>query len=207
MLTLQEIHARKKEASGQVSTQTRSLALGFLAISWALLTVHDEPLRTMAANVNRNLVLALAAGAVLVLAFDLLQYVSIVSMNNQAAELAEKSEAQTAQYDKKWFVYRAQAVLYFTKFGTLLLTSILLIVIFILLFLPRQAPTLAVVPPAPACIPMCAPTAPAATATPGVSTTIPRRHARRTRHSRAPGSGQKSRNGLICFAPDFFGSP
>jgi len=50
-LKLDEVWARKKEASAQVSTQTRTLAVGFVAFAWALLTVHDDPLKSMAAHV------------------------------------------------------------------------------------------------------------------------------------------------------------
>lgn len=59
---------RKKEASGQVSAQTRAYALGMMAISWALLTAHDEPLKSMAAHASRYLMLSMSVVGMLVLA-------------------------------------------------------------------------------------------------------------------------------------------
>ena len=57
MLKLGDVYARKKEASAQVSTQTRTLAFGFLGISWALLTAHDDPLKSMVGHVPTFLLL------------------------------------------------------------------------------------------------------------------------------------------------------
>src|SRR5579871_5142990 len=100
VLSLEKLIDRKKEASGLVSAQTRTLALGFLAISWALLTAHDEPLRTMALHVNRYLVLALALSGVLITAFDLLQYVAITRLAEKAVSTAEAASPQEGQYDR-----------------------------------------------------------------------------------------------------------
>ena len=141
MPTLPEIYARKKEASGQVSAQTRSLALGLLALTWVLLTAHDEPLRSMAANVNPYLILWLAAISILVIMCDLLQYVAITSMANAAYKRAEASQAKMSQYDNKSFAYKAQATLYYAKFWILAVGAILLLVIFIQLLSPIRPPS------------------------------------------------------------------
>ena len=92
MPTLKEIYDRKKEASGQVSTQTRNLAIGFVGIAWALLTAHDPPLSLMAARVNRNLLLWLAVISVIVVGCDLLQYVAATKMAEEAYSRAANSE-------------------------------------------------------------------------------------------------------------------
>lgn len=134
MLKYAEIYARKKEASGQVSTQTRSLALGFLAISWALLTAHDEPLHAMVAHVNRYMILALAAVSVLVIVSDLFQYVATTNMAGAALDRAGKARDRKAEYDDKSFAYRTQAFLYHAKFWILAAGAILLLMIFIGLF-------------------------------------------------------------------------
>jgi hypothetical protein len=92
MPTLDEVYARKKEASGQVSTQTRTLAFGFLAIAWSLLTVHDDPLKTMAGRVPTYLILELAAISVLVLVLDMFQYVAVTHMAESAYHKAEAAD-------------------------------------------------------------------------------------------------------------------
>jgi hypothetical protein len=141
MLKLADIYARKKEASGQVSSQTRSLALGFLAITWALLTAHDQPLQAMASHVNRYIVLVFATVAILVLACDLLQYVAITSFTDEAYKAAEKATPQEGQYDQTSVAYRAQAFLYRAKFYLLSADAVLLLLILGLLFLPLRTST------------------------------------------------------------------
>ncbi len=177
--------ARRKEFSGQVSTQTRGLALGFLAISWALLTAHDEPLRSMAANVNRYLILGLVVGSFLVLTCDLLQYVAATTMVNQAYQRAEASEDKTGEIDENSFAFKAQKVLYFTKFVILAVSSVLLVWIFVLLFLPSRVPPVAAQTPAPACIPVCQAAAPATTATPPAGSKPSSSHHRSKHHQHA----------------------
>ena|ERR1700722_13376322 len=145
MPILQTILERKKEVSGQVSTQTRTLALGFLAISWALLTAHDEPLHTMATHVSRYLILALAVSSVLVIASDLLQYVAATSVAQDAINRAEKVTPPAATYDNTSRAYKAQAFLYHSKFWLLSLGALLLLFIFIGLFSAPPAPP----PPTP----------------------------------------------------------
>jgi len=135
MLDLKDIYARKKEASGQVSTLTRALALGFLGVSWTLLTAHDEPLHTMAANVNKYLILSLAVVSGLVLAFDIFQYVAITSMAEEAYRRAEDVGHKEAQYDSKSTAYKAQGFFYHAKFATLIIGSLLLVFVFVRLFL------------------------------------------------------------------------
>jgi hypothetical protein len=134
MPELKEIYARKKEASGQVSTQTRSLALGMIAISWALLTVHDDPLKTMATHVNRDWILGLAVVSVVVIICDLFQYVATTSMAGEALIRAENANPPAALYDDKLCAYKAQKYLYYGKFVILVIAFIILAVIFIRLF-------------------------------------------------------------------------
>jgi len=137
MPTLDEVYGRKKEASGQVSTQTRTLAFGFLAIAWSLLTVHDDPLKSMAARVPTYLILALAVISVIVLALDMFQYVAVTNMAESAYRKAEAAkQKESILYDNESCAYKAQAFFYHAKFYVLGAGSLLLFVIFILLFLP-----------------------------------------------------------------------
>lgn len=131
---LDKILDRKKEMSSQVSAQTRALALGMLAISWALLTPVYDPLKAMAAHVGRAQLLTLAVLAVLVIAFDLLQYVAATNVADEAAGRAEHAAGKEALYDDTRFAYRAQAFLYRAKFWLLAVAAVLLAVIFVELF-------------------------------------------------------------------------
>jgi hypothetical protein len=139
MPTLDEVYSRKKEASGQVSSQTRTLAFGFLAITWSLLTVHDEPLKTMAGRVPTYLVLALAAVSVLVLVLDMLQYVALTNVAESAYRKAEDAgQTDNVLYNKDSCAYKAQAFFYYAKFYVLAAGFAMLLVIFVLLFLPMK---------------------------------------------------------------------
>ena len=131
MPTLGELRERKKEVSGQVSAQTRTSALGLLAVSWGLLTAHDEPLKTMAARVSHAALWGMAVVAFLVLACDLLQYVASTAVANEALHRAEESADQKALYDTSSFAYKVADLLYFTKFGFLLVGAFLLIWVFV----------------------------------------------------------------------------
>jgi hypothetical protein len=140
MPKLEEVYARKKEASSQVSTQTRTLAFGFLAIAWALLTVHDDPLKSMAANVSRYWILVLAAISVIVLALDMFQYVALTRMAESTYRKAEDAgQTENVVYDPESCAYKAQAFFYHAKFWVLGAGSIVLIIVFFLLFLPLKA--------------------------------------------------------------------
>ncbi len=134
MPDLKDIYDRKKETSGQVSTLTRGLALAFIGVAWTLLTVHEEPMHTMAANVSKYLVLILAAISVLVLVCDLLQYVAATNVAEDALKRAEKAEDKKALYDNSSCAYKVQKYLYFSKFYILSAGSVALLIIFILLF-------------------------------------------------------------------------
>jgi len=140
MPELKEIYDRKKETSGQVSTLTRSLALAFIGVAWTLLTVHDDPLRSMAANVSKYLVLILAATSVLVLICDLLQYVAATNVSDDALRRAEKAPDHRALYEDSSRAYKAQRCLYFAKFYILSAGALVLLVIFILLFQGTSRP-------------------------------------------------------------------
>lgn len=133
----EEVWARKKEASAQVSTQTRTLAVGFVAFAWALLTAHDDPLRSMAGHVPSWLILTLAVLSVLVLILDMFQYVAITSMADAAYHKAEdEGKTEGVLYDDKSYAYKAQGFFYHFKFIVLGVAAVVLGVIFVLLFLP-----------------------------------------------------------------------
>lgn len=136
MPKLEEIYARKKEASAQVSTQGRTLAVGYIAFSWALLTAHDDPLKTMAGHVPAWMTLTLAIVSVLMLIVDMLQYVAITNMAESTYRMAESEGKTEGLYDPKSCAYKAQAFFYKFKFFVLIVASVWLGVIFAILFVP-----------------------------------------------------------------------
>jgi len=139
MRTWKELDETAKDATGQVSTLTRSLALGYLAVAWALLTASENPLKSMAANVDRYLILALAACSVLFLTCDLLQYFALARTATEAATRAKALNPAQADYKETSIAYKAQGVMFFLKFWVAVLGGILLVVIFICLMRPIGA--------------------------------------------------------------------
>jgi hypothetical protein len=65
--------------------------VGFVAVAWALLTAHDDPLRSMAGHVPSWLILTLAVLSVVVLILDMFQYVAITSMADAAYRICRFS--------------------------------------------------------------------------------------------------------------------
>ncbi len=134
-LKLEDVWARKKEASAQVSTQTRTLAVGYVAFAWALLTVHEDPLKTMAARVPPWLILMLAVLGVLILILDMFQYVAITKMAEDTYHDAEdEKKTEGILYNRNSGAYKAQARLYHSKFVILVVATLVLAFIFFRLF-------------------------------------------------------------------------
>jgi len=136
MLTIAEIRQRKREASGFASTQIRSLALAFIAVSWALLSAHDEPLKTMMAVLNKHvanryLVLSLAGIGFLITTFDLLQYLAIVWMTTTAERIADASPLKQGQIKKNSVAYKSQSAFFWAKASLIPIGGCLLLVIFV----------------------------------------------------------------------------
>lgn len=90
----------------------------------------------MAGNVNRYVILGLAFLSVLIIAFDLLQYIAVTRMAEVTGKKAEGAGLQEALYDQESYPYKAQAFFYHAKFATLVLASLLLAAIFVLLLMP-----------------------------------------------------------------------
>ena len=135
--TLEELYERKKEVSGQVSAQTRTSALGLLAISWALLTAHDPPLRSLVEKVDRRFLLAIAVSAVAVIAMDLLQYVAATTATDAALKEARTADPPEANYNDDSFSYRAIGWMYRGKFVALAVGAVVLFGVFIRMFCAR----------------------------------------------------------------------
>jgi len=162
MASLADILARQKDVTGQLSTQTRTLALGFLAFAWALLTANADPLKTMAANAGQMLPMVLAAVSVLVLVCDWFQYYFGAEVAKATAAVAENAVRHEATFDQTSLNYRLQWGLYYLKLALLAVGFALLLIIFVHLFrtpAKSSAPSGASPPPsaAVACVPVCCP--------------------------------------------------
>ena len=135
MATEKELLERQKEVSGQVSAQTRTSALGLLAISWALLTAHEPPLQGMALRAPQFEVLTLSALAVGVLICDMLQYVFYTQNAIVAVREAECSPTKEADFNYDAVSYKAGRFCYYLKFIVLVAAVLLLFAIFGQLFI------------------------------------------------------------------------
>jgi hypothetical protein len=134
--TLDQIYERKKEASSQVSALTRSIAFSFLGIAWMLLTARDDPLKSMSMHVPICLLVLLIIGSVLILIFDILQYVAVTNMADKAFHDAEREgKKDNIKYDPNSLAYKSQAFFYHAKFYTLCVVTAVLIIVFAMLFL------------------------------------------------------------------------
>ena len=126
--TLKELYERKKEVSGQVSTQTRTYALSLLAISWGLLTAHEAPLQSLLIHVNRHWLLGVAGASIAVIILDMLQYVAATTATDVAIRKA------TANYDDKSFSYRAIGWCYRAKSLALIVGAAGILIVLVLMF-------------------------------------------------------------------------
>ena len=125
MPTLEKLLERRKEVSSQVSAQARALSLGLLAVSWAFLTAHDEPLKGLVSRMPTYMVVAVGGFAALALVSDLLQYVWYTRVADEAVKKAEKTQDGTAQYYGTWY-YKAARAMYFVKYWLLVIGSAVL---------------------------------------------------------------------------------
>lgn len=131
MVTLEQMFSEKKEVSAQVSTQVRTAGVSFIAVSWALLTAHDDTLKKMSANVNHLAVLFLAAVGFSILACDLLQYVATVRFTDSAIRSAKNANPPEGLYDSDSWAYKANGLFFKSKFYLLVLGAATLVWIFV----------------------------------------------------------------------------
>ncbi|MFN7943396.1 MAG: hypothetical protein U0X73_17520 [Thermoanaerobaculia bacterium] len=108
-------------ATDRLSTQTRQVAFGVLALFWALV-VGETPEHVA---VPRRGLLAIAVLALGALLADFLQYLSAYVASQQARRSLAPGAA--APYDTRWISYRLRVCFFFIKIGLVVLAASALI--------------------------------------------------------------------------------
>lgn len=131
MPTLNVILDDKRAATVQVSSQTRSIALGMIAISWAMITAHDAPLSVLVASVPLPLIIGPAAFSILGLVCDFFQYIFQTAVITSAENIAIKTHTQEAGYNPGSIASRIQLNLFRLKIVSVAISFILAVAMFV----------------------------------------------------------------------------
>jgi hypothetical protein len=97
MATFAEAAEKKRALSGQVSSLTRTLSLGVLAVTWLFLSGSKDP-PALVAVVPKWIMLIIAATCVVALALDLLQYLAAYKQVSADYVAAKTSKAKEVIY-------------------------------------------------------------------------------------------------------------
>ena len=111
---LSDVYEELNFLSGQVSTQTRTIALGLLALSWGLL-VGETTVRLMLDQSLRLGFLRVGMGAILALVLDFFQYVAGLLYVDTVRRSAERRKANEVIYDYDAQLYRARGWFFWLK--------------------------------------------------------------------------------------------
>jgi hypothetical protein len=110
MPTISEANQRLSDLTAQISTLTRTVSLGVLALAWLFLSRSQE-VSGLPSSVSNGNMLAIAALSILAISFDLLQYV----MGYRNVDLARKSAQKNSKDQFKYpnDIYRKARFLFF----------------------------------------------------------------------------------------------
>lgn len=98
---IKELQEDRIAASSALSTQTRTIALGVLALAWLLLSGTEDSLTTKFATHSESL-LYIAGLSVLALLLDYAQYIfSLWETDKALKESLEAKSVEAAGYDEK----------------------------------------------------------------------------------------------------------
>jgi hypothetical protein len=100
--------------SDRISTQVRTLALGVLAVLWAVWTSDSAATRTIGVHLRSHAV-GIACVAVLTLLADFGQYAFGYRVSLDLRKKMEDEQLDSAEYDYSTRLYRWQNYLFFTK--------------------------------------------------------------------------------------------
>ncbi|MCY7290258.1 MAG: hypothetical protein LH624_18950 [Cryobacterium sp.] len=118
-----DITAERQSASGQLSTQSRAIALGVLAVAWLLLGGTQQPLSERFAGFNESL-LWIAAVCVVSLVADFLQYSFTLHETNLALGDSHKAKtADEAGYDDPSWLRRISNACFLLKLSASLFAA------------------------------------------------------------------------------------
>lgn len=113
----------------KLSSQTRTTAIGVLALTWGLLIGDSPAAKAISVQLKPGLLL-LGAASVCVLFFDFLQYVAGYLATKSVFEDLERRKAQEkGEYDYEKLSYRLRKFFFTAKQVVLILTVVTLFVV------------------------------------------------------------------------------
>lgn len=110
MPTISEANQRLNDLSAQISTLTRTVSLGVLALAWLFLSRSPE-VSGLPSSVSKGSMLIVAILSVLAISFDLLQYVMGYRNVDLARKVAKENKKDEVTYPND--VYRKARFLFF----------------------------------------------------------------------------------------------
>lgn len=128
MPRITEIIEELRFISDRISTQVRTLALGLLAISWAILVGDSTFLHRLSEGLGRSLLL-IAALSVLVLLLDFLQYVTAYIYVDKVRREAEAGDLAEIDYPTTSSMRSLRSLFFWAKQSVLVATVVLFLII------------------------------------------------------------------------------
>ena len=128
MPELKEITEELEFISDKLSTQVRTVAIGLLAITWAILVGDSSFLRKLSEGLGKRLLL-IAVLSVFVLLVDFIQYVIGYVYVYKALKAAEAENLTEIDYDPDSSLYQFRSILFWTKQFVLIVTLVLFLVV------------------------------------------------------------------------------
>ena len=123
MPDLKEIAKELEFISDKLSTQVRTVALGLLAITWAILVGDSTFLRKLSEGLGKSLLL-IAVLSIFVLLVDFIQYVIGYIYVHKTLKAAERQDLTEIDYDPESSLYRFRSILFWTKQFVLIVTLV-----------------------------------------------------------------------------------
>jgi len=120
---LKEIAKELEFISDKLSTQVRTVALGLLAITWAILVGDSTFLRKLSEGLGKSLLL-IAVLSIFVLLVDFIQYVIGYIYVHKTLKAAERQDLTEIDYDPESSLYRFRSILFWTKQFVLIVTLV-----------------------------------------------------------------------------------
>jgi hypothetical protein len=114
-----EVLARQKEVTDRISTQVRTLSVSFLAVVWLFLVPGKDGAPVLPHAVDKQLLIAAGAAALLAMVFDFLQYFASYLTVKKTLEDKKAVEGKpgefTFEYDYNLIRYQAQTWFFWGK--------------------------------------------------------------------------------------------